>query len=1058
MPPIGIPSPPNLLVPFELLRPDDLLALRFFFINLQVKNGVLRRAGADKDAVIVVELEPQHIAERAYFEPTVGYPVSPTDPDATTEKQMPVEGEDRARIAGRSRLAFLVPPDVRSIPCEGDALLDACSRFPLSIVGRAISPPSPRHGKQPGGGTSVIDSPLTTLTDDVTAIEAPWRLVLSPNEFGAWLHAVQPVASQNDGQEGGPQRVELWHSRLGAWQEVSGGKTGPDLPGVGGTAHDGRYVYERDKAGAWRVTDVLDTPVDYYRTVRAIASPDYTGKRTKTKLFVVTPPEHSNDPPWFRSSLDARDRHDLVGLTSNFVDYPAAGARTRVVRARRLMLSSLGAWLDLDYGTRAPATEDLPDPDLEILAWRHMAAQGRDEYVRVVYDGALFGYPFRSSLVKVTERRFEPDGAILRQYMYVVIRLPELTFPEDWRALPFRRVRATRLVTPHLVAPENSAIDTLPQGVAAQDAFWPTVGSEPYRFHLHFEDWEGRPSELRIPLIFIGGSQLDNHQGVVDAAVEDYLANAGGKGQRRRGEAHGQKIAFAETDAGSRGKTTLPATELEFGVEPAPEDPLPLPAGWDFKYAPTLRSANVRVPAIEHLVGSGDPLSIELDRDYVTKANWLSTSEGAVFARVPAGTPMRFPADKSGGVVTPNANIGGLSRAFGPVGGAKDAVGNFSAGTFKASDFFGGADAKILGGIDLFDIVADVFTDGNVPTLTSAPVYANDNPKQAPTQVRSELHWAPQVKPSGPFEPGGNASITVDATVITELASGKWEAEIHGTISDFTLNLFGFVILPFNSVAFDVVPDHKTHFSADMGPVTFGGPLAFVNELEQYLSGFLDPPSLAVTDDGVELGYSLELPEIAVGVLTIQNIAVGAALNLPFTGDPVRFRFAFCERDRPFGLLVYVFGGGGSFGIALGADGVEQIEASLEFGAAIAIDIGVASGGVHVMAGIYFSWQEPQNRAWLEGYLRMGGELDVLGLVSLSLEFLMSLAYESGNDGGKVWGEATLVAEVSVACFSDSVEMSVRREFGDPARPLASKMISQQEWSDYWSSFAPLAA
>ena len=1050
--PLPFPIDPHLILPsFNLLRPDDLLALRFFFVNLELKDGNLERVAGKRDAAVIVEFEPQHIADRAYFEPTTGYPLDAKDPHNAKDiesggvtPETPVAGKDNARIAGRSRLAFSVPVDVDTIPCEPHALLGACLRFPLRVVERAVPRPPPLPPFVLEGAQfpppMIDDPPKWPVPSDMTAIEAPWHLALSPSVFGSWLHATGAVRSRID-----PQRVELWHTRLAAWHALLGRENAPDAPQVGERQHDGRYLYERssDEEGkdVWKVTEVADTPVDHYRTVRAIGSPDWPGL-----------PGHENKP--FRMSLDARDRHNLVGLTSDFVNHPI-GAWGRVVRTKRLMLSALGAWLDLDYGSERPNIPPQYLQELEILAWRHLAAAGRDEYVRVVYDGVLFGYPFGSSLVKVTERKFENGQAILRQHMFVVIRRPELTIPDGWRALPFRRVRATKLVTPNIDPPEApNCIIRADDGKSLnlnQKAFWPCVNGEPYCFPMHFEDWEGRPSDIDVPLIFVSDAGLAD-PAVMAAVTADYLRANDDRTRRRTGGAQGQKIAFAETDASSRGKTTLAATEVEFGVVGA-QDALGLPAGWAYKFAPTLKSAKVRVPAVERLVGSGDPLSVELDQDYVTKG-WLESSKGTVFARVPSGVPMRFQADKSGGLATPNMNIGGLSRDRGPVGGGKAAVDAFANGTFKASDFFGGADAKILGGIDLFEIIADVF--GNAPTLTSAPVYPNGDPKQAPTQVKTELTWAPQLQASTPFEPDDNASMTVNATVLTDLATDKSSSEIHGAINNFTMNLFGFLILPFKSVVFDVAPGQKTHFSADMGPVEFGGPLAFVNELKQYMGGFSDPPSLGVTSEGVQLGYSLELPAIAVGVLTIQNIALGAGLNLPFTGDPVRFRFAFCERDRPFGLLVYIFGGGGFFAIALGLDGVEQIEASLEFGAAIAIDIGVASGGVHVMAGIYFSWQEPQNRAWLEGYLRMGGELDVLGLVSLSLEFLMSLAYDSGN--GDVWGEATLVAEISVVCFSKSIEMSVRREFGDPDRPLFGKMVTEEEWSDYWSSFAPLAA
>src|ERR1051325_855375 len=82
------------------------------------------------------------------------------------------------------------------------------------------------------------------------------------------------------------------------------------------------------------------------------------------------------------------------------------------------------------------------------------------------------------------------------------------------------------------------------------------------------------------------------------------------------------------------------------------------------------------------------------------------------------------------------------------------------------------------------------------------------------------------------------------------------------------------------------------------------------------------------------------------------------------------------------------------------------------------INLGVASGGVHIMAGIYFSMQVQTGGgavATLTRYLRMGGELSVLGLISVSLEFILSFTYSNG----KATGTATLTVAVKVLFFSD---------------------------------------
>ncbi len=91
---------------------------------------------------------------------------------------------------------------------------------------------------------------------------------------------------------------------------------------------------------------------------------------------------------------------------------------------------------------------------------------------------------------------------------------------------------------------------------------------------------------------------------------------------------------------------------------------------------------------------------------------------------------------------------------------------------------------------------------------------------------------------------------------------------------------------------------------------------------------------------------------------------------MPFIGQPLSVRFNFCTREQPFiASPWHIFGGGGSFGVTLDPHGIQILEASFEFGASISIDLGVASGGVHVMAGMYFHMERrpvhsPATSAW----------------------------------------------------------------------------------------------
>ena len=197
--------------------------------------------------------------------------------------------------------------------------------------------------------------------------------------------------------------------------------------------------------------------------------------------------------------------------------------------------------------------------------------------------------------------------------------------------------------------------------------------------------------------------------------------------------------------------------------------------------------------------------------------------------------------------------------------------------------------------------------------------------------------------------------------------------------------------------------------AADGLDIDFMGPLAFVSTLKNLIpaDGFSDPPYVNVDATGIMAGFTLAIPSFGVGIFSIQNIALSAQISLPFVGKPAGVRFAVSERHKPFIVTVALFGGGGFFAIALNAGGIEQIEAAIEFGGNISLNLGVASGGVYVMAGIYFSMTGSEVK--LTGYLRCGGYLEVLGLISISIEFYLGFTYRHKDNGGdEVWGQASV--------------------------------------------------
>jgi hypothetical protein len=132
-------------------------------------------------------------------------------------------------------------------------------------------------------------------------------------------------------------------------------------------------------------------------------------------------------------------------------------------------------------------------------------------------------------------------------------------------------------------------------------------------------------------------------------------------------------------------------------------------------------------------------------------------------------------------------------------------------------------------------------------------------------------------------------------------------------------------------------------------------------------------------------------------------------------------------------VSVLTFGGTGYVDIRIDAHG-PQIEASMDFGARLAVNFLVARGEVHALGGVRYL--QSGSSVTLTGYIRIGGSVDVLGLVSVSIELVISLGYDS--DTKTLAGRATLVLEIDLTLWSDTVEIDsglwVLEGGGTPAR------------------------
>lgn len=908
-----------------------------------------------------------------------------------------------------ARLAGLLAPAESS-------LADLAVRYPF--VRWLVSPYRPRH--------------------DETAIELPYRLITSPVGPVQFTHRASPHERRG--------RTELWHTRA----------TSAPSP----------------------VDRGADEPVD----LRAIWSDDYAiPSSTLNAILARISAMHPLDA-FFRSTLDPLDRAMLVRTTAGFDETRATGATylPRPARANRLVLSSLGGLLDSDGNWRVrPATADIEQ-------WRHLATLGRDHYVRVVYAGYLWPFGHAASLVKVTERKFEDSDpgsprskriAVLRQRFFVVVRERVKTFAgarhaHGGRTFPFTAVELLTTVTPNLVDPGSNACSLEPiaqvygpnNELARRMVFWPRSGSGEaglFRFQVAATDLAGARHTFDLPLLFVG--EIANR----DTARLPGIRAAYNRAQvatRRETSPLGKTVCFAPVQPGALGDTRLPTTVMRWqagnvtAVEPEAVN-----------VYPELEQATVGIQAVQRLLARPSAVSVVKYPAVYRDHGVAGANRGEVFLELVPALALDFgsgggqsKSDTLGALASPGMSIAGLSRVMGPAGGSLDKiVGASEQPTFDPRDFF--KDAKILGGIDLGDIL-DVVTGlagPDVPKLLS---------REFPDRIEARFEWKTKVSKSDPlglFVPnaGGSTNLAMSGLLSAPVADPSGSTfEANASLNDFKVNLFGFFILHFLRLHFDVKRGQKPDVAVELHPtrgVEFGGPLEFVNTLKDLIpmNGFSDPPALEVTPSGISASYSLNLPSVQVGIFALSNASLGAGFLLPFDARPAEARFNFCTRERPFSLTVSMLGGGGFFALGIGTDGVREIEAALEFGAAIQIDLGVASGGVEVKAGVYFHWLDGGDDTGLvelTGYVRIKGELSVIGLISVSLTFNLQLSYKKEGTRSLVWGEATLIVEVEVLCFSAEVSVRCRRQFGgSPSDPTFLDLVPDQAtWSRHCLAYA----
>jgi hypothetical protein len=1002
--------PPPIAPPASILvaRADDGLFLSLSFVNLDIQPRVrqtpqLKLRDATQDGFIAVTLPPQSI-----FEQTVPGPgdVAPTSP-------LP------ALLSGPSRVVLKVPKGTAAFDYDLPTILNLVA-FPLSTSARA----NVSMSTQPG--------PADEPGPNETAIEAPFRLFLSPPDTARFHAARTPVKRNN--------RTELWHAR----GVVIGGLQDGPLPV--------RAIWSKDIAA------LLTTPAWAAAEATASILPDQ-----RVKLVRAT--------------------------TTDVGDEKAAP-----VDAKLLLVSPMGASLDL--------TGKWPDRN-DVVAWRHRSWLGRDNYVKIEEPGFLFPFGFPAVKISISERVINGNVAYLRKLQFVVVRNPVVTYDAegpsaapglsfDGRLFPFSKVTTTTLVSPPLAQGEAAGPHRdLASGRWVRYANAGVV--QDLRFQLELESHEGRVVHADLPMAFILAGATTAEQGFTNPAYSeadmgavrdayDLITDAYPDDidihRRRTLHLGGQTVGFIPRLTPEAEDPALPTFGLVVSSVVGTAGAAAMYTARRMNAYPTMVDARVHMETLEGLVP--DPTAtINLHTDYINKGlpkegELLAAAPGdvnlgEVWANIPAPPKLDMPQQTGGGLAAPKFDVEGLSRAHGPVASPDE----IAQGLFDPKKYFELPDITLLGAVPLNKLVkaiTDAVPDPRGPAGEGVPKVVTTKSADA---VDTLVSWSPVMDKveAGlftfvPSTDPEHERLHLRASFHTDLATAATTSKVSGDLRDSTLDFLGAIELPLTRVRFESNNGAKPSLDLQLGKPAFKGDLRFLTELQNHLPSLPGGVKVDVSTRGITAGLLISLPSVPLGAVLVQNLAIGIELDIPFDGEQATITFSFCTREHPFHCTVMALGGGGFLAIGMGMRGIQKIEGALEFGAAVALDFGVASGSLSIMAGIYIKYTQrltstgendgpAGNTVVITGYVRALGELEVLGLIHASVEFYLGLTFtKTEGQEGIVSGEATLTVRVEVLMFSESVSITVRKEIGSGVDPSFGEQISAGDWNDYCAAFA----
>jgi hypothetical protein len=318
------------------------------------------------------------------------------------------------------------------------------------------------------------------------------------------------------------------------------------------------------------------------------------------------------------------------------------------------------------------------------------------------------------------------------------------------------------------------------------------------------------------------------------------------------------------------------------------------------------------------------------------------------------------------------------------------------------------------------------------------------------SDTRMDVHAVARVELGLEGLPDDLSQLSIDPARATITSSA--------VLRSFRVMLFDAIEIDFSQVAFTLHADGRKEFNTSISNVTLTGPLSFINQLSDLLSGLGDALGIQIdiSPARVRISQTLTFPPkegdpLFIGPAQVTNLTLGWAVMIPLIGrDVLSASFGLSSREKP--LMIFVppwYGGKAHILLEVTTRGIRLLEISMEYGALIPVSWGIAHGEASLMAGIFYMVERavtppPQNadtgRVVFKAFVKATANLDVAGIIHFCGLIYIALDFVEENSRRLVIGEATVSVSVKIGFvrFSYSFSATHVEESGSQQLAFAS--------------------